>query len=296
MKKTFITLLFLFLVFSCKSGVQVTLDKAEALLDQKPDSALIILQGTQQNNLRTIQEDARYALLMSKALDKNYIDVRSDSLIIRAVDYYSGRCDVYYKMLAYYYHGIVLKNSGEYSSAIIALENAEKEAIKLQDFHYLGLIYRNMSSVFSLTYNYTEAIASQKKAVSFFDLADEPLYKEYAEFSLATGYLNNKEFSRADSLLDVIIRRNKKNSSLLFPCILRQASVLAETDSDIAKAISNYRQVPEKYYQVLDYAYYALSLEKAGERDSSDFWIGKGSSLCRNQTDSVAISALLNPK
>ena len=62
------------------------LDEAEALLQNKPDSALTILQqfipGSQQ------AEQARYALLYSAALDKNHIKITNDSLIRKAWNYY----------------------------------------------------------------------------------------------------------------------------------------------------------------------------------------------------------------
>ena len=225
---------------------------------------------------------------MSKALDKNYIDVCSDSLILKAEQYYSRHKDSKYKMLAYYYHGIVLINAKEYSSAIIALENAEKEALSLRDYHHLGLINRNKSNVFTFSNNNLEAIACMKKAIDYFDSANETRYKEYAMYSLAVGFLNNKNYHEADSLLSTIMQSTVDNN-LLLSCILRQASVLAHSYLDVDKAISNYRQVPKRYFKNLDYAYYALSLERAGERDSSNYWLRTGYSHCRNHIDSATV-------
>ena len=49
------------------------LDEAEALLQNKPDSALTILKQLRQEGSQA--EQARYALLYSEALDKNHIKV-----------------------------------------------------------------------------------------------------------------------------------------------------------------------------------------------------------------------------
>lgn len=288
MKQILYPILLLTIMLSCKSPVMEKLNTAESLLDQRPDSALLVLQSIDKKTLKTPRVEARYALFMSKALDKNYIDVSSDSLILKAEQYYSRHKSSKYKMLAYYYHGIVLINAKEYSSAIIALENAEKEALSLQDYHHLGLINRNKSNIFTYSNNNQEAIACMKKAIEHFEFANESKYKEYASYSLAVCYLNNKNYHEADSVLSTIIRSTEDNN-LLHSSILRQASVMAHTYWNVDKAISNYRQVPKKYFRNLDYAYFALSFEKTGQRDSSNYWLREGYSHCRNQIDSATV-------
>lgn len=53
---------------------QETLNRAEALMESHPDSALIILSTIDKGQLSDKNQKAKYALLMSMALDKNYID------------------------------------------------------------------------------------------------------------------------------------------------------------------------------------------------------------------------------
>ena len=60
--------------------------QAEAVMNEHPDSALNLLKGIAQSELQTQAHHARYALLYSQALDKNYIDLTNDSLINIAVD------------------------------------------------------------------------------------------------------------------------------------------------------------------------------------------------------------------
>ena len=281
-------LLVLIVFLSCKNRVTADLDVAESLLDQRPDSALLILQNINQTSLNKPCIEARYALLMSKALDKNYIDVQSDSLIIKAVDYYSQHRNARYRMMANYYHGLILYNGGHYSTAIVAFENAERDALLLRDYHYLGLINRNKSNVFSETNNNQEAIIYMQKAIDYFDCADESRYKDNAEWSLAVGYLNNKDYHKADSILSALLL-NTKDIGLRYRCTLRKASILAHTDDDSNIAVFNYRQVPKRYFHILDYAYYALSLDQVGQKDSADFWMYEGYSHCRNRADSATI-------
>ena len=82
-------------------GPRAQLDQAEALMTEHPDSALSILQEVDEAQLSTKAQQARFALLLSMALDKNYIDVASDSLIRPAVEYYEKHGSDRKKMLTH---------------------------------------------------------------------------------------------------------------------------------------------------------------------------------------------------
>ena len=97
------------LVTSCHYSNKA-LDSAYGLMQERPDSALVILQQWQRNNPHPSKgNEARHALLLSMALDKNYIDLQSDSIIDKAVRYYAPRKGRE-RMLAYYYQGRILQN------------------------------------------------------------------------------------------------------------------------------------------------------------------------------------------
>ena len=288
MRYSILSSVFLLLVFSCQYSIQKELDLAESLLQQKPDSALYHLQHINTSQLKTRQINAHYALLMSAALDKNYIDVASDSLSKTAVDYYSRFGDEKQKMLAYYYHGITLKNGKHYPGAMIAFEKAEKEALALGDDYQLGLINRNKASISSENNNNQEAIKYAERAISFFKQANAKPYQVFAEYSLAISYINNKKYEKADSLLTAI-QEKSDNQSLLFQCKIRKASILIIKGKDINTAIDYYRETPRCYYDILDYSYLALAFEQLGLKDSSDLWMSKGYLKCQDWTDSATL-------
>ena len=84
------------------------LDRAEVLMQQYPDSALHLLESVDNTKSLSERGRARYAVLLSQAYDKNYIDVTNDSLISIATDYFSERSDDRrYDMLSHYYHARV---------------------------------------------------------------------------------------------------------------------------------------------------------------------------------------------
>jgi hypothetical protein len=69
---------------------KVLLARADSLMETHPDSALTLLKHITDSKGLSSSNQALYALLMSRALDKNNIEVQSDSLIRIATAYYHG--------------------------------------------------------------------------------------------------------------------------------------------------------------------------------------------------------------
>ena len=276
----------LFFFLSCQSENKIMLNRAASLIHNSPDSALFLLSSITVDKINHNKERAQYALLMSAAMDKNYIDVASDSLTRIAVDYYSLHQNRYYRMLAWYYHGLVLMNAQSYSSSIVALEKARNEAYNLNDDYYSGLILRNEAKVFSLTNNNPAAIDCQQKAIHFFEKAGKDSYKEFAETDLAIYLTNNQEFEKADSLFSYI-RQAYDNQILNRYCNVCQAEINVELKKNPEDALSLFRRVSRSHYSVPDYAYLALAHERLHQKDSADYWIREGYKVARNQSDSA---------
>lgn len=70
-------------------AVSEKLDVAESLMNARPDSALAVLQGIPASAVKGKKASARYALLSSMALDKNYIDTTTFDILQPAIDYYT---------------------------------------------------------------------------------------------------------------------------------------------------------------------------------------------------------------
>lgn len=282
------SIILLLVSLSCQTESQKQLDRAEALLSEAPDIALCVISRIDTKTLHRERDLARYALLKSAALDKNYVDVTSDSLTRKAVDYYSLRADKYHRMLAWYYHGLVLMNAQSYSSAMVAFEKAESDATLLKDDFHSGLILRNKAKVFNLTNDFPEAIACQRKAIRHYEKAGKEAYQSFADVDLAIYYTNNKDYRLADSLFS-LIRVKYDNPVLTHYCDIRQAGILVELDHDPQEALSLYKNVPRSYFSVLDYALLSLAHEGANQKDSADFWMLEGYRIARDQADSAAL-------
>lgn len=106
-------------ITSCSNHKQQeTLNRAESLMEAHPDSALTILEGIEKSELGSKEEQARYALLMSMALDKNYIDTTSFDVLQPAIDYYLKNGDPTEKLRTYYYQGRIFQNKKDRDNAL----------------------------------------------------------------------------------------------------------------------------------------------------------------------------------
>ena len=106
-------------IASCSDYKQEeVLNRAESLMEAHPDSALTILEGIEKSELGSKKEQAQYALLMSMALDKNYIDTTTFDVLQPAIDYYLDNGNANDKLRTYYYQGRIFQNQGDRDNAL----------------------------------------------------------------------------------------------------------------------------------------------------------------------------------
>lgn len=253
---------------SCSHSINNQLDTVESLIPDYPDSALITLQKVSTSSLKTKEQRARYALLTSQALDKNYIDIVDDSLISIATDYYRLKGPSTERMKANYYAGIVHMNAANYPGAIRDFELAEKDANTLNDYFYLGLINKNQANCFSSVLNNTYAREYWEKSIEAFRTAGKDVYLLYALQSLAINYINSNIFEPAKVILDEI-QRYESSDRFKTECLFLQANIAVE-EGRSTDAIRLYQSLPEKSFSVIDYEYYALALASDGQLAAAD--------------------------
>ena len=160
----------IFTVILCLSGcggssyVSRQLDIAERLIENHPDSSLFILNSIDVSYLKGKREKAHYALLMSMALDKNYVDTTTFDVLQPAIDYYIENGTPDEKLRTYYYQGRIYQNRNERDSALRAfvkgLDIAEKCTDSLtiaRTFVAQGIVYQNFYDFGAYADNYLKA-------------------------------------------------------------------------------------------------------------------------------------------
>ena len=197
------------------------LHRAEALMNEHPDSALNLLKGIAQPELQTQEHRARYALLYSQALDKNYIDLTSDSLINIAVDYYKARDDVRAKFLSYYYLGRIYTNANNLTQATLAYMEAEQLVDELDDDYAAGLLYEQIGLIYRSYYDFPKSLQAYQQAIEHYTKANRPFHKIYNMFSASDIYRNTQKEDAAYQTLKTALAESQKlnDQSLFKSCI-----------------------------------------------------------------------------
>lgn len=291
MKPRLFLLLSLIVLCSCASNMTKKLAEIENEIEINPEVALIELEDIAPKQFHNRQERARYALLKSIALDKLYIDIDNDSLINIAYDYYSNsRRYPSEKMLSLFYKGIVQKNACNYAAAIVLFEQSGQLAEKLEDRHYLGLIYRNTADIFSMTNNNSAATDYHRKAVEAFSQCDDTLYVKYAQYSLAVDLMEERKFDESRSILRDLLLYD--NISLQAYSRLCYAQTFVEKKDSTSKALELYKNTPLEYYELLDYGCRSIAHLRCGQLDSANYWMKKGLSLAKSVEERVTLEFL----
>ena len=198
---------FLVLVTNCtnrQSDASIILDKAFGIIEQQPDSSLAILNNLHLNNLPTQEERARYALLKSMALDKNYIDVTSDSLTSIAVDYYKNHGSADEKLKAYYYNGKVKSYAGDYEGAIENYIKAENNVKSSSDYVSIGRLYNAKMNVYKLIYDVEKAIKPAELSAQYYLQAKDTVRYITALNSLSAILLAANKFESLEETFMLI--------------------------------------------------------------------------------------------
>ena len=268
-------------------------------MNQHPGKALSDLQQMDASLFSNKKEKAYYYLLLSAALDKNYIDIENDSLISVATGYYSKHGTSYNRMRSRYYQGIVRMNAKRYNSAIISFEEARQDAVKLKDYRYLGLIHRNINKVFNATNNFIEARKHIHKAISYFNKNRDTSYALYATYSLAVNFINNAEGYLKTNDLDSclyylnMVRSNNNDETLRASADILYAQALVLKGDSLKTAINLFRTAPKTLFSYHAYSYYALAFAKTGQLDSANKWMSAGLRSARSQTEMAALNSFL---
>lgn len=279
---------FILFTLSCGKGEKDLIRSIDSLASENPDSALTFVMGHSLWDFNREQNRADFALLKSKILYKNYIDVRSDSLTRLAVDYFSSHSVSSKRRDAWYYHGLIQLNMGRYAESIVSLEKAERDARSLNDPYALGLILRSKGNLYNMMLNYSAAIDCQIEAIEFFTLAGKDSHVAYSWYGLGSEYINNKEYDKAR---EAFLRAKKLSTdpSLLTQCDIRLAALIIEEDGNPHEALALYQSCSPLYYSLIDYGYYAFAQELCGQKDSTDFWIDQAYQHATSPTDTAAI-------
>ena len=291
-KTALIAISVVFITISCENAIDRKLDDIEQELSYQPDSAYSHLSLISSENLRPASRRARYALLMSLAMDKTYRDVADDSLAQVAVRYYNNHRDTHHRMLALYSLGRVQRNAGNNTGAIISFLEARKLAHSLSDYHYLGLSSRNVAFLYGDCYDEDSELRYYKESSAAFFSGGEEYYASFSQIGEARVYMAKGLTETADSLLSIIEDYARSKDTFLLGLVLmdRALNLMKANKSNAQRVIELYCEadsLKSSPKTTADYGTLAFAYEVLNVPDSVDNYIIKTTESVKTLLDSV---------
>lgn len=173
----------------------------ESYIEEHPDSALSILEAMSAEKIHGRKAEAKFSLLYSMALDKNYIDTADLSIIAPAVQYYRHHGSATDKMLANYYRGIISFNAEDYEEAMQYFVAAENHVNKSVNKLAAGRLFTAITKVYQYSYDTEGSIRSSKRAASFYFDSGNTTWYINSTFDIIHGCINQKDTLNASLLL-----------------------------------------------------------------------------------------------
>lgn len=255
------------LLVSCNhsvDGVDELLKQAEACMEVKPDSALSLLQNIPHTDKLQGHQQAAYALLLTQAQDKNYLDsLQSDSLIGLAVNYYKNREDKSKAGMAYYYYARVLVANDKSEEAMQAYLKALMLLKGTKEYKLQGLLEEKIGRLNYDQRMFEASIQNYKKTIDYYQLCQDTMGMVYACRNLAQGYMSVERSDSARWWVNEGFRLLQDTTHRVRSSFFQTLGILARKDKDYASAISYFNKAISSGANTSSQYLYYMSLGRA---------------------------------
>lgn len=158
------------------NALSKTFSKVEECMELCPDTALYLLNSIPHPEKLHGKSGADYALLMTQAMDKNYMKFSSDSLIASALNYYmldKREPDLCAK--AQFYYGRVLLESDREEEALVYFLSAKEYFESIRDDKMLALIAEEIGMINRRLRLYADALMNFQESYVIHKHLDDSL-------------------------------------------------------------------------------------------------------------------------
>lgn len=252
----FYTLFFILMLVAggCSDGNRGALDRADAIMEENPDSALTILTSLDISHLNS-RDIPYYALLMTQAQIKTGIPLSTDSLIDMAYKKYNGDWFGDKGIRSNFYKGEVFFDQGRQRDAMKYYLTAYEEAKRLNNDYWHAKSSERIGDLYLLSFNFEETEKFRKESIEYYGKAKRSVNQNYSLVDLAVVYLelnrNDEALALLDSLYNECSKTYPEDRNLLDYIRRPMIDALVET--------GNLEEIDSTYYNLLNRN--ALSIE-----------------------------------
>lgn len=233
------------LLGSCvEKNVSNVFDKVEGYMDVCPDSALLLLEQIPHSEELRGKQRADYALLLTQARDKNYLDsLQSDSLIKIAVDYYKNGEDKVKAGKALFYYGKVMHLQDNDTLAIQAYLSALAKLEKTEEYKLQGFVHEYIGVLNTDRKLYKDALDNYQSSAYCFQKAVDTLGVIYVYRDIARIYYVEQKYDSVYNYINCALSLcEKKKGCISFerviPSLLQVKGIAKRNEGDLGDAIA----------------------------------------------------------
>lgn len=206
-----------------------TLNDIETFINERPDSALTILDSFDTSLLAHKSVWAHHSLLHAQAKDKCYIDETNDSLMTQVVNYYEGKRNKEKLFKSYYYLGRIQYNAGDYAASMLSYTKAEHMINDIDDNLSKGLLFAQLGLLNQDYKDYSKALEAYQAAYICYEQAGMIKHLMQAKYSIADIYREMKLYDESEQLFTEVMDWSF-NNNLIYLCQLCVNSLITMYD------------------------------------------------------------------
>ena len=234
----------------------------------KPDSALSLLDEIDVSRLSGSEVCARYALLKSMALDKNYIDTTTFDVLQPAIDYYLVHGNADEKLRTLYYRGRIYQNQGDDDEAMRSFMEARDLKEAATDSLMLAHTLVAQGALYLRQYKTSEFIHNNMEAAKLYGAIGWRLLEIKSYAKAIDGYVMMNDKSVADSVIAIcmpLVQKHPDGETYLFSSMVSYTIELCTSD-DIKAFLDEYQDMELTKDETMNFSY---GYSKIGEYDKA---------------------------
>ena len=221
-----------------------TITAMEHIIEERPDSVLNVLQAIDTDELVGDEEPAKHALLLSMALDKNYIDKTDFEVLQPAIDYYEDNGSATDRLRTNFYQGRIFQNQANNALAMECFVNALSEGGNSEDLKTKARVHYAQAMIYYSLYDWNNFIENIQYAAALFQ--ESGLHNQYIDclILIVNGYTLKGDTENALLYIDECNRQTKTmslNALCTFYSSYMTYLTKYGTEQEIHKVINNYQ-------------------------------------------------------
>ena len=199
-------------ICGCSHSIDPRLKLAESIMEEHPDSALIILTDIDASKFSHSEDIALYGLLLTHARYKNFIDETNDSIISASAEYFLKQDDKERSARALFLKGMIQMNADHFGEAAVSLTQAVDIARECRQYFWEGQSARGLFILYGKLKNGSQQKKYAKTEYEAFSKGNIKDWLNFATLDILRGYNNNGEYdialSGANRLLETAEEAN----------------------------------------------------------------------------------------